>query len=902
MAIDRWVQTIALRFRSLFRRQQVEDELREELQFYVDQRVEAELVRGVSEQEAQMIALRALGGRDQVTEACRDARGVSLVEDLIQDVSYGARLLRREAGFTAVIVLTLAVGIGANTAVFSVVDGVLLRPVPLLQMDRLVMVWGTDRNSGTLREPVSVPDFLDFEAATTRVRELAAFSGTDLNFAVEGMEPVRAPALRITHNLLPMVGMRPLVGEVFELGDGRHAASRVVLIGEALWARMFARDPGVVGRTVLLNDERHTIIGVIPRDAQFGLASALSAATSARGFADRGGAVDVDLWLPLLVDREAFPRYLHDIFMVGRLGPAVTIADAQRELDAVAAELEQAHTVNHQRGVNVEALSAVVFDPVRLPLLLLLAAVGFVLLVACVNVANLMLARGGTRAREVAMRAALGASRGRLARQFLVESLLLTLTGALVGVLLALAGLELLLALAPAATPRIGTVGIDGRVLAFTLLVSVAAATVFSLIPAGHARPLELQATLRSESAHATAGRDRRRLRRALAVVEVALAVALLLGAGVLLRSFWNLQGTDPGFQAHGTLKAEFQLPRSRYPVEDWPRLTALHAFNDAVLARVAALPGVHSAALARNHPLDAGSTNSFTIIGREEWSLGLPEISIRSVSPDYFETLHVRLLSGRGIEPRDRTGGLPVMVLNEAAARRLFPAGDAIGHRIAVWGAHRSIVGIVSNERILGLATAPPPAAYLPLAQVPPRDGNESLIVRTRVDPAALVGPLRSTFRELDPGLAVFGIEPLTQTVARSIAQRRFTAVLVGAFGAVAILLALIGVHGILRYTVAQRRRDIAIRMAMGADAHRIVRGLMVEGMAVALGGLVLGLALAWALSGLLASLLHDVSPNDSPTLLAVVVLLGSTAWLASWLPARAASRTDPALILREG
>lgn len=902
MSIDRWLHTIPLRVRSLFRRQQLDEELREELQFYLDQRVRAEVARGLSAQEARAAALRELGSRDQVLEACRDARGVSLIEDLIKDLSYGSRVLRREAGFTATIVLTLAVGIGANAAVFSVVDGVLLRPVPLQQMDRLVMVWGTDRNSGTLRGPVSVPDFLAFQAASTRLRELAAFSGADVNFAVEGMEPVRAPALTVTRNLLPMVGMRPIVGELFELGhEGRYAPG-VVLIGEAMWERMFARDPGVLGRTVLLNDERHTVIGVLPRDAQFGLTSALSAAASARGFADRANAADVDVWLPLLADPGTFPRYLHHIFIVGRLAPGVSIADAQRELDSVAAELESAYTVNHQRGVNVETLSAVVFDPVRRPLLLLLATVAFVLLVACANVASLMLARGGARAREVAMRAALGATQGRLARQFVVESLLLTLTGALAGLLLAFAALELLLALAPAATPRIGSVGIDGRVLAFTLLVSVAAGTAFSLIPSVRARRWELQAALRNESANVTAGRDSTRLRRALAVAEVALAVALLLGAGLLLRSFWNLQVTDPGFQAQGALKAEFQLPRSRYPVEDWPRLTALHTFNEALLARVAALPGVRSAALARNHPLDAGSTNSFTILGREEWSRGLPEISIRSVSPAYFETLQLPVLSGRGIEPSDATGSLPVMVLNEAAARRLFPAADAIGHRIAVWGAQRTVVGIVTNERILGLATASPPAVYLPLAQVPPRDGNESLIIRTLGDPAALVGPVRSAFRELDPGLAVFGVEPLTQTVARSIAQRRFTALLVGAFAAVAILLALIGVHGLLRYTVAQRRRDIAIRMAMGADAHRIVRSVMAEGMGVAFAGLALGVGLATALSGVIAGLLHDVSPVDSPTILGVVILLGSTASLASWLPARAASRTDPALILREG
>jgi predicted permease len=899
MGMDRWIYTIPLRIRSLFRRGRVEEELREEFRFHFDQRLEEELARGVPEDEARRIALLAMGRQDRHMEECRDARRVSLLENLVQDVRYGARLLRGAPAFTTVVVLTLAVGIGANTAVFSVVDGVLLRPAPFEEIENLVMVWGTDRSSGTLRAPVSVPDFIDLEAASTQLRDLAAFSGSDVNVSLAGVEPIRSAALAVTEDLLPLIGVQPLVGHLFEAGDNLPGGPRVVLIGEGLWERMFARDLGVVGRTVLVNDERFTVNGVIPRGAELGLSQALSAAGSGRGLADRSDVADVDVWLPLMVDSDASPRYLHNILLVGRVRGS--IGGAQRELDHVAAELETLYRVNAQRGLRIEPLSDVVFGPVRVPLLVLLGAVGFVLLVACVNVANLMLARGSTRSREVAVRAAIGASGGRLASQFLVEALLLTLAGALVGVLLAFFSLKLLLAIAPAAIPRIGEVGIDGRVLACTLLVSVVAAVVFSLIPALGARRIDLQKVLRSESSNASASPQRARLRSLLPIAEVALAVVLLVGGGLLLRSFWNVQGIDPGFLARGTLKAEFQLSSMRYPVDDWPRLTEIHAFNDALLARTAALPGVETAAITRNHPLDVGSTNAFTIVGREEWSEGLPELSIRSVSPDYFSTLRVRLLSGRGIEGGDGTDSPPIMVLNETAARILFPAGDAISERIAVWGAQRFVVGIVSDERILGLTAAAPPAVYLPLAQVPPRDGNETLILRTRADPATLVRPLRTLFGELDPGLAVFGVEPLTQTVARSIGQRRFTAVLVSTFALVAVLLALIGVHGVLRYSVAQRRREIGIRMAIGADEGRIVRSIMAEGMRVALIGLALGIALASGLSRVLSSMLHEITPGDPLTLAGVALLLGTTAVVACWLPARAASRTDPARTLRE-
>lgn len=551
--------------------------------------------------------------------------------------------------------ITLAIGIGANTAVFSVVDQVLLRSTGADGVDRLAMIWETDRHSGTIREPASVPDFLDFSARTRRLSSLAGFIPGDVNLAFPGGEPLRLAGLSVSHALLPMLAVAPLAGRVFAEEEDRPRGPRVAMISEGLWDRLFGRDPGVIGRTVLLDETAHAVIGVVPARADFGVLQVLSAAAYGRSFADRGAAEQVDVWRPLQADPEALPRDTHPLFQIARLkgdrGPA------QDELAQIAADLERDHPQsNVDRGVFVEPLADVVFGPVRPALLTLLGAVGVVLLVACVNIAGLLLARGSARSREVGVRSALGASQWRVARQFLVESLVLALLSAAVGVALAFAGLRVLIALAPADIPRLGEVAIDLRVLGVTLAASVAVGLAFGMVPALQSRRLDVLSALKGGTGGMLPARGHLRSRGALVVAEVALAVILLVAGGLLLRSFWRLQGVDPGFRAGGLLKAEYQLPATRYPVDFkvWPDFVEMHAFTNGLLRRAAALPGVESAAIAGEHPLDPGFTNSFAIVGREAEARNWPEISVRRVSAGYFHTVGLALVRGRLLEDRD--------------------------------------------------------------------------------------------------------------------------------------------------------------------------------------------------------------------------------------------------------
>jgi putative ABC transport system permease protein len=821
---------------------------------------------------------------------------------LTNDIRVALRSLRRSPGFTLAAVTTLALGIGANTAIFSVIDGVLLRPTPFPRLDRLAMVWETDRKSGTTREPASVPDFQDFQQQSRRFSELAAFTAQEVSLTPEGAEPSRLAALAVSHEYLDLTGIHPIIGRGFSPEDDRPGGAQVVLIGEALWQQLYSRDPQVVGRTIRIDDVQQTIIGVVPSPADFGTLQVLSAADYGKGFAARGGQVRVDLWMPLRPDPESYPRDTHPIFVMGRLAGAESVGAAQQEMGAIAADLEHKYPVNDARGVFIEPLSRVVFGPVRPALFVLMGAVALVLLVACANVASLLLARGAERLREVTVRTALGATTRHLVRQFLIESFLLTGAGALLGLVLAQEGLDLLLALAPGDIPRVGTVDIDGRVLAVTLGVTVFIAVCFSLFPTFQASRVNLQSALQGEASRsASAGRRHRRFRSGLVISELALAVMLMTGAGVLIRSLWRLREVDPGFNSAGVLKAEFQLPASRYPTDyaKWPNWPATHGFNNELQRRVTALPGVETVTIAGNHPLDAGFTNSIRVVGREAEAEDWPEPTIRQVDPQYLSTLRVSLLAGRNFDQTDGANGTPVVMINESARRRFFGVLPPLGQQISFWGAKRTIVGVVGNERFHGLAEDSPPSIYLPRAQAPGSGG--SLLVRTTSgDPAALAPAIRRIVADLDPSLPLFGVEPLSRTLSNSMGQRRFTMLVLGAFAAVALLLAMVGVHGVLSYTVTQRTREIGIRMALGADRARVRSLILSQGGALVAGGLILGLIGAFAITRLLRALLFGVSPTDPGTFLGVAVLLALVALVASYLPAARAARVDPAVSLR--
>jgi putative ABC transport system permease protein len=819
---------------------------------------------------------------------------------MLSDLRYATRAFLKNPSFTIVCVLTLALGIGANTAIFSVVDTVLLRRAPFRQIDRLVMIWETDRNTGTTREPASVPDYRDMQARARSLAQAGALMADEMNLAPHSGEPRRVPVLRVSHDLLPMLGVEPLIGRTFSAAEDTPGGGERVLISELLWEREFSRDPNIVGQTVRLDDRPWTIVGVMRRGTDFGVLQILSAAAYSRSFADRGERSEIEIWAPLQADPRSFPRSTHPIFVAGRLADGVNAETAQTEMARIMADLERAYPENAARGAYVEPISRVVFGPVEAPFYMLLGAVALVLIVASVNVAGLLLARGTARAHEVAVRGALGAGSGRLLRLFLTESVLMTVASTTLGIGVAYGAVKAIVALAPADVPRLSNASVDLRVLAATLVVSAAVALTFGVFPMIQVRRAALQSSLKESAGRTSHGRERKRLQQALVGAELAFAALLVCGAALLIKSFWKLQQVDPGFRAAGVLKAEYQLPSSRYPSDfrRWPDFPEQHRFTRTLLARAASLPGVQSAAIAGNHPLDPGFTNSFTIVGREAEARTWPEISIRRVSPGYFDTVGLPLVNGRLLREADLTSSPPVVVINQAAAVRFFPGRDPLGAQMRFWGTPRTIVGVVGNERIHGITEAAPIAAYAPLTQAPSSTG--SLLLRTSLDPMSLAPVAERAIHEIDPGLAVFAVEPLQQTISRSISQQRFTMVMLGSFAGLSLLLAAIGIHGLLSYSVARRHQEIGIRMALGAG-RKAVLGLFVrDGLIVIACGLVAGLAGAAMLTRVLRTLLFGVTPTDPVTFAVVAVALSAIAVAATLIPAARATRVDPLSALR--
>ena len=813
---------------------------------------------------------------------------------MIHDIRDGFRALVKNRGFAAVAILTLTLGIGMTTAIVSVVDAVLLRPVPMTDIDRLVMIWETDRASGTTHEPASLPDFLDFKQRSRRIGDFAAFSASEVNLMPDDGEPSRVAALSVSQRFLPMLGILPMVGRTFTAEEDTPGGGSVILISEGLWQRQFQRDPRIVGRTLRLNDRPRTILGVVPASADFGILQVLRSADYSRGFAQRDARTTVDVFAPLQGDPQRLPRETHPIFVLGRLAPGSSVESARQELGAIAADLEKTYPVNEARGVFVQPLRDVILGPSEPALLVLLAGVGVVLLIACVNVAHLLLARGTVRAREIAVRKALGAGFGRLVRQFVVENTVLMLVAAVLGVVLASVALRVLLIVAPPDIPRLADVAIDARVLAAIVALSLAIGFVFGLVPLFQSRRGDLQAALKSDvSRGSTGSRESASARSLLMVGEIAMAVVLLIGAGLLIKSFWYLQRVNPGFDADRVVKAELQLPSSRYPMNE-----DIQQFNARLLARAFALPGVEAAAIAGNHPLDAGFTNSFEVVGREAEARDWPEISVRRVSPGYFRVLHVPLVRGRLLSDSDDAQAALVVLINEETVRRFFSRQDPVGQRIFLYGAPRAIVGVIGDEKIHGLAEATPIAAYLPVAQVP--SSSVTLIARISGDPMLVAGSLRATVKEIDPALAVFGVEPLESTLAQSTGEQRFVMLLVGVFAGLALALAVIGIHGVLSYSVVQRRREIGIRVAVGAEPEQVVRVVLGQGVRLTAVGLGVGVGLALLFSRSLAGLLFGITATDAATFAAVVALLAAASMLAMWLPARRASRVDPLVALR--
>ncbi|NNM31987.1 MAG: ABC transporter permease [Gemmatimonadetes bacterium] len=863
-----------------------------ELEFHIATRID-ELVReGWTPPEARAEVLRRFGDPGRISGECKEIahqrmerqEREAVVDGLKMDLKYAFRGLVRNPWFAAVVVATIGLGVGAATAIFTVVDHVMLRPLPYPDADRLVVVWETDRASGTSREPASVPDYFDLRERQRSFDGLAAYVPGLGTFTEGGESPEQLRVAQVTHTFGRVMGVQPIRGRFFAPEEDLPDAPPVTILSERLWNTRFGSDDAVVGRAIELDGELHTVVGVLPRVVDF--------------------PSDPDLWVSTRISpASALPRSNHRHTVVGRLSQQVTVARAQADMDRIMSELEEEYPgSNGERGANVEPLSDVLFGQVRASLLTLLGAVGLLLLIGCVNVANLLLARAAERGREVGVRTAMGASRGRLTRQFLVEGLVLSLIGTLLGVVVAYVGKDLLLAGLPDGLPRVGQVGIDGRVLGFAALLASVIGVVFGLTPALQAKsganPSDLSMGARSAAASATGPR----LRRGLVVAEVALSVMLVVGAALLMRSFAQLSAVDPGFRPESVLKVQYQLPTSRYPADfsQFPNFTEILDFNRTILDRVATLPGVVSAAVASNHPIEDGFTNSFLIEGREDEFESQAELPMRIVSPGYFETVGVPLLQGRVLTLADGLDSPPVLVINQAAADRYFPAGDAIGSRIGFWGAgFREIVGIVGNERFQGLDQAPPPAMYPSTLQLPVL-GSVRLLIRTAGEPETALPLVREAFGQLDPALPLFSVETLDQALAESIGRDRFTSLIVSTFAAVALGLSLLGVYGILAYSIARRRAEIGVRVALGATEGSIARMVVGQGMTLVVVGTLLGLASAAASSRLLASQLFGVSPLDTASFVGVASMVLLVAFGATLIPASRAARTDPAVALQ--
>ncbi len=804
------------------------------------------------------------------------------METLWQDVRFAVRDLRKTPAFTAVALLALALGIGANAAIFSVVRGVLLKPLPYGEPDRLIAVMESNPAIGLPRFNVSLPNFADWRQDNHVFATLVAARTAGFSLTAPGREPERLRGAKVTAGFQDLLRTPMLLGRAFTPGEEKPGAEPVAIVSETLWRRVWSGDPKILGRAVVLDGQPYTVVGVLPRDL------ALPAAA--------------DVWVPLPMQVEESERGAHRFLAWGRLAPGVTLAQAQGEMSGIAARLARAHPVHNDGwGVLLQPLTDQVVEDVRPALRVLMGTVVLVLLIACANVANLLLARMARREREVALRGALGASRGRLLRQLLTESMLLSGAGGAAGLLLAAWGTHALLALAGSRIPRAGSIHLDAAALVFTFTLSLVTGLVFGLLPALQASNHDLQGALKAGGRSSTGGTRARLARSALVFVEVALALVLLAGSGLLLRSYRGVSRLDPGFDPHGLLTLRVGLPHSRY-AQDAQQI----AFFDGLLRRVQALPGVLSAAAATPLPLSGEVFNlTYAVAGRPPVRpQDDPNANIRLVTPDYLRTLRVPQLRGRGLLPSDDAKAPAVALINQAMARRLFPREDPLGKRFtfdtparagALW---RTIVGIVGNVRHAKLTALPDSEIYLPMAQW--AADNATVVVRAAGDPGQLAGPLRAALHDQDPELAAWRTQSMDEVVADSIGGQRFNTLLLALFAAIALVLAAVGVYGVISYSVTQRTPEIGVRLALGASPAGVLRLVIVQGMQPVLLGIAAGLAGTLVTGRLLDTLLYGVTARDPLTLAAVPTLLGAIALLATWLPGRRATRVNPVVALR--
>ncbi len=873
-----------------------EVEIVEELSQHLEDRYEQALSRGATEGEAYEAALLELKENGLLGLEIRRVersvqqdpvpmgieRGANIIGDLAQDLHYGLRMLVKNPSFTIVAVLALALGIGANSAIFSVVNTVLLRPLPYKNPGRLVMLWEEATHLGFPKNTPSPANFIDWRAQNTVFEAMAAMVERSFNLTGVG-EPERFDGRRVSANLFDLLGVQPQLGRAFRAEEDKPG-SRVVILSNGLWQHRFGGDPRVIGQPVSLNGESYTVIGVMPGSFQF---------PTRRD----------QLWVPLAFDaKEAASRGNHFLEVIARMKPGVTLQQAQAEMSTIAARLAQQYPEENLRvGSVVTALQEQVVGDIKPALLVLLGAVGFVLLIACANVANLLLARAAARQKEIALRLALGAGRSRLTRQFLTESVLLAVIGGAVGLLLSIAGLRVLKTFIPDTISQAQAISIDAKVLVFTGLVALVTGIIFGLAPAMQVSHLDINDTLKEGGRDAAGGTRGNRIRALLVIGEIAVSFVLLMGAGLLINSFMHLRNLHPGFRANHLLTMKIPLSEVKYP--DKERRSPFYA---EVLRRVQALPGVQSAAVAGNLPLTYdGDSMPIGIEGRTDPPPDQrPDVILRVVGPGYFSTMGIPLVRGRDFSEQDKADSARVVIVSEKTARHFWPGENPIGKRLKPGSTNRNIpwieiIGVVKDVRQNDFVSEPKMQMYMPYQQLNSFAPN-ALVVRTNVEPLSLAGAVRNAIWAVDKDQPVSNLRSMDEIVSEAVARQRFSMLLLGIFAALAVVLAAVGIYGVMSYSIAQRTREIGLRIALGAQKSDVLKMILRQGLRFVAAGLAIGLAASFVLTRVMASLLFGISATDPATFVSISLVLIAVALLASYIPAVRAMKIDPMLALR--
>jgi putative ABC transport system permease protein len=866
------------RVKALLWRRRLDRDLDDELRFHLEMLNQRNIARS------------RFGNVTSLKEVCREMWTFGSIEILWQDVRYALRTLRKNPAFTSVAVFALALGIGANIAIFSVVNAVVLKPLPYRDPSQLTLLWGNVKRANVERRGASYPDFVDWRKQSKSFVDMAAYDPVSSFLTGGEDQPERLVSESVSASYFSLLGVAPVLGRTFLASEDEvPMRNQVVILSEGLWKRRYGGDPVIIGKSIQMSARTYTVVGVMPA-----------------GF--RGLSDDAEVWRPFMMSGSAenlAERGDRGMAVLGKLKPGVPRTEAQAELDTICRSLERQYPkTNEARGVEVAPLDAEIFGEIRPAALALLGAVAFVLLIACANVANLLLARSEARQREIALRVALGAGNLRLWRQLVTESCVLALIGAAVGLLLAFFGVRVLMATNPVTLPSFVRPGIDPPVALFTVLVSLLCGVLMGLAPAVHSRVGRLHGALKESSGRVSAGRAPQRFRNALVVAEVSLTLVLLIGAGLLIRSFRAITALDPGFDAGHLLCVSVSRYRVPEPAPGAPSPAASSIRQ--ILERIRSLPSVQTVAAATDLPLSGiYNANFYTAEGQPPVTAqNRPRGYIHRVTPGFFQALHTKLVAGRTFSEEEMMGNAGVVVVSENVAKRFWPGQDPLDKRIKNGESNSSnpwlrIIGVVGEMKYRGLPNNPTadPDIYRPLQD---QERDILLLVRTSLDPGSLSTAVRSAIHEVDKTIPIYDVATMSERIGEQTARNRFTSWLMGIFAAIALLLATVGVYGVMSYAVTRRTHEIGVRMALGADRSQVLLLIVGQGLPLILAGILVGLAASFGLTRLIATLLYGVTPTDAFTFASVTALLVSIALFACWLPALRASRVDPLEALR--